>query len=222
MSPTGLSPQAVFLLQEEAGVITSHLRPTQKKKWEGGLSNIFLWPCWKINLFFSYCSRIYKFQIDLTSYQLVQIKSGISIIQGKPCSEEYCNPVWPLAMHRCTTWIMKAINVNKLTSFQTCYRWALHIIWMDHKTNESVREEFGYNYKEAKSPKLWPCHQGPEHLHPHLGGSHQCYETERMSKEMLEWWHQRTLAECTVIVGESRQYRALVHSSKVPRSKHQQ
>lgn len=47
--------------------------------------------------------------------------------------------VWLVALNGCKTWILKAIYINNLISFETTnYRQALHISWTDYKTNESV------------------------------------------------------------------------------------
>lgn len=51
--------------------------------------------------------------------------------------------VWPLVMHGCEAWTIKADDIRKSKSFEERYREVLRISWAASRTKESVLEEMG-------------------------------------------------------------------------------
>lgn len=68
---------------------------------------------------------------------------------------------------------LKETNINKLRSFETHYRQAQHISYMNHKQNELALDEMeskgqiGHEHNEVKTKILRPYHLGSEPQQPH-------------------------------------------------------
>lgn len=68
---------------------------------------------------------------------------------------------------------LKDTNINKLRSFETCYRQVRHIRYMNHKRNELALEEMGskrkigQDHNEVKTKILQLYHLGSEPQQQH-------------------------------------------------------